>query len=55
MSGFCNEWVYVCVDIVMCGYVGFECVGVCMCWFCKVWVCVCLDFVMSGCMYVWIM
>jgi hypothetical protein len=36
MCGFCNVWVCVCVDFVMC-----ECV--------YVWVRVCVGFVMCGC------
>jgi len=42
MCGFCNVWVCVCVDFVMCGCV-FKC------GFCNVWVCVCVGFVMCGC------
>ena len=36
MCGFCNVWVFVCVDFVMCG-------------FCNVWVCVCVCFVICVC------
>ena len=42
MCGFCNVWVCVCVDFVMCGCV---CVGFVMCG------CMC-GFVMCGCVYV---
>ena len=41
MCGFCNVWVCVYVDFVMCG-----CVYV---WFFNVWVCVCVGLVMCGC------
>jgi hypothetical protein len=56
MYGFCNVWVCVCVDFVMCvcvcvcmGFVMCVCVYVCMYGFCNVWVCVCVGFVMRGC------
>jgi len=39
--GFCNVWVCVWMDFVIC--------GLCMCGFCNVWVCVGVDFVMCGC------
>ena len=49
MCGFCDVWVFVCVDFVMCGCVcvGFVMCGcvyvrVCYVWFCDVWVCVCV-------------
>jgi len=47
MYGFCNVWVCVCVDFVICG-----CVYV---WVCNVWVCVCMVFVMCGCVCVWVL
>ena len=43
LCGFCDVWVCVCMDFVMC---------VCVCGFCDVWVCVCVGFVMCGCVYV---
>jgi hypothetical protein len=67
---FCDVWVCVCVDFVMCGCVyervcnvwvcGFVMCGcvyvwVCNLWVCNVWVCVCVDFVMCGCVYVCIL
>ena len=42
MCGFCNVWVCLCVDFVMCGCV-------CMCGFCNVWVCVGVGSVMCVC------
>jgi len=53
--GFCNEWVCVCVDFVMCGYEYvwvFKCLCLCMGGFCSVWVCVCVVFVMCGCVQI---
>jgi len=47
MCGFCNVWMFV--------YVGFKCVGVCMCGFCKVRVCVCVVIVKCGIVYVWVL
>jgi len=48
MSGFCNVWMFVCMDFVMCGCV-------CVYGFCNVWMCVCMGFVMCGCVYVWVL
>ena len=45
--GFCNVWVCVCVDVVMCGCVYV--VGLC-----NVRVCVCVGFLRCGCVYVWV-
>jgi len=47
MCGFCNVWVCVSLDFLMCGCV-------CVYGFCDVWVCVCVGFVMCGCVYVWV-
>ena len=52
---FCNVWVCVCVDFVMCGCVyvwvlkslGFECVGFVMCGVMYV----CMVSLMCGCVY----
>ena len=66
MCGFCDVWLRVCVDFVLCGCVDFvkcgcvyvwilKSVGVCMCGFCKVSVCVCVDIVKCGYVYVWIL
>jgi len=43
--GFCNVWLCVCMDFVMCGCVYIY-------GFCKVWVCLCMGLLMCGCVYV---
>ena len=58
MCWFCNVWLSVGVDFVMCGCVYVLVllgVGVVMCGFCNVWVCVYVGFVKCGCLYVWVL
>jgi len=55
MCVFCNGWMCVCVDFVMCSgvYVWVFNAWVCVCLgFVIVWWCVCVGFVMCGCVYV---
>jgi len=52
---FCNEWLYVCLVLVMCGGVYvcvLKCAVVCICRFCNEWECVSVDFLMCCCMNV---
>ena len=48
VCGFCNVWMCVCADFVMCGCV-CVCVAFVMCGCVYVWVCLCVGFVMCGC------